>query len=112
MIINTNEFKNITDPRKYACYCGIAPFEQSSGSSLFKSRVSHLANKNAKKAIHLGAMSVVTCSGELKEYYYRKIAEGKPKMAVLNAVRNKIIHRVFACVRRMEPYKIDYKMAC
>lgn len=109
IIINTNEFKNIDDPKKYACYSGIAPFEQSSGTSVFKKRVSHLANKNAKKANHMGAMSVVTSSDELKTYYYRKIAQGKSKMSALNAVRNKMILRVFACVKRNETYKIDFK---
>lgn len=106
MIICTNEFKTIKCPKKYACYAGIAPFEQSSGTALFKSRVSHMANKTAKKSLHLGAMSAVASSGELKDYYYRKLAEGKAKMSALNAVRNKIVLRVFACIKRGEYYAI------
>jgi len=111
LIINTNEFININNPKKYACYAGIAPFEQSSGTAMYKSRVSHMANKNAKKSLHMGAMSAVTCSGELKEYYYRKINQGKTKMSALNAVRNKIILRVFSCVKRMEIYRKNYKVS-
>lgn len=30
IIITTNEFKDITDPSKFACYAGVAPFEHSS----------------------------------------------------------------------------------
>ena len=26
VIITTNEFKSITDPKKYACYAGVVPF--------------------------------------------------------------------------------------
>lgn len=111
IIVNTNEFVNIKEAKKYACYSGIAPFEQSSGTAMFKSRVSHLANKNAKKTLHMGAMSVVACSGELKEFYYRKLSQGKSKMSALNAVRNKIIHRVFSCVNRDEVYKINFKLS-
>jgi len=39
----------------------------------------------------------------------RKVAEGKHKMSVLNAVRNKIILRIFACVtqERMFEKKIN-----
>ncbi|MCX6186976.1 MAG: IS110 family transposase, partial [Bacteroidetes bacterium] len=40
-------------------------------------------------------------------YYERKVAEGKNKMSVLNAVRNKIIHRVFAVIKSQTPYKFD-----
>lgn len=108
MIICTNEFKSIQCPKKYACYAGVAPFEQSSGTALFKSRISHMANKTAKKSLHLGAMSAIVRDGELKDYYYRKLADGKPKMSALNAVRNKIIGRAFACVKRNELYKADY----
>lgn len=111
IIINTNEFRNIKCAKKYACYSGIAPFEQSSGTALYKSKVSHLANKQAKKALHMGAMSAVATSGELQSYYYRKLAEGKPKMLALNAVRNKIIQRVFSCVKRNELYQRDYRLS-
>lgn len=104
MIISTNEFETIKCPKKYACYSGIAPFEQSSGTALYKSRISHMANKNSKKALHLGAMSAIVKPGELKEYYYRKLSEGKPKMSALNAVRNKIVLRVFSCIKNNKIY--------
>ena len=40
----------------------------------------------------------------LKAYYERKVAEGKHKFSVLNAVRAKIAARCFAVVRRGTPY--------
>jgi transposase len=49
IIITTNEFKNITSAKKFACYSGIAPFEHQSGTSIRgKTRVSHLVNKTLK----------------------------------------------------------------
>ena len=76
------------------------PTQHSPGISIRgKTHVSHLANKQMKKLLHMAAMSSVATKGELADYYQRKVAQGKAKMAVLNAVRNKIIHRVFACVR-------------
>ena len=44
-------------------------------------------------------------------YYHRKVAQGKNKMLVLNAVRNKIIHRVFACIRDNRKYEKIYATA-
>jgi len=106
LILRTGEFDNITDPRKLACYAGIAPFEHSSGSSIRgKSRVSHYADKDLKKLLHLAAMSAIRLAGDLKDYYQRKVFEGKNKMLVLNAVRNKIIHRVYAVLKNQRPYQ-------
>lgn len=106
MVLTTNEFRNINDPKKYACYSGVVPFEHTSGSSVRgRSRVSHFANKNCKRLLHLAAMSTIRYSGELKTYWLRKLQEGKHKMVVLNAIRNKLIQRVFAVVKRGTKYQ-------
>ena len=49
--------------------------------------------------------------GDLQDYYLRKLGEGKHTMLVLNAVRNKLIHRVCAVVRRGEKYDKNYAPA-
>ncbi len=64
----------------------------------------------------MAAMSVIIRENELADYYHRKVEQGKSKMSVLNAVRNKIIHRVFACVRQdrngvARRYEKNYKIA-
>jgi len=100
MIVITNEFKSFSNAKKFACYSGVAPFEHTSGKSIKgKTRVSHLANKNIKALLHLAAISSIRFTGELKTFYKRKVEQGKNKMSVLNAIRNKIIHRIFAVVR-------------
>jgi transposase len=109
MIVTTNEFKCITEAKKYACYSGVAPFGHTSGTSVKgKPRVSKLANMTMKKLLSMGAVSAIQHSGELKAYYERKIAAGKKPMSVINAVRNKLISRVFACIRDQRPYEKLY----
>lgn len=109
IIVVTNEMTTISDPKKMACHAGVAPFEYRSGTSIRgKTRVSHQARKRLKALFHLGAMSCIRAKGELRDYYQRKVAEGKNKMLVLNAVRNKLIHRVYAVVRRGEKYDENY----
>lgn len=99
-IVVTNEFKDINDPRKLACHAGCAPFDHQSGTSIRKrSKVSHKANKRMKSLFHMCACSAIQCKGELQEYFHRKLEQGKCKFVVLNAIRNKIIHRICACVR-------------
>lgn len=110
IVINTNEFKKINDPRKYACYAGVAPFEHSSGTSVRgRVRTSKKANLKTKSLLHMAALVAARFCEDLRNYYERKVAEGKNKMNVLNAVRNKLIHRIFACVNQNKMYEKDYK---
>jgi transposase len=109
ILIYTNEFKDIQNPKKFACYAGVAPFPKESGKMKGKSRVSPFANKKVKAVLHLCAMTSVRNDSEIKAYYERKtLKEGKPKMAVLNAIRNKIILRIFACLNQDRLYLKDF----
>lgn len=105
LICFTNEFKSYTEAKQLACYCGVAPFEHTSGSSVRgKTRVNNMANKSLKTKLHLCAMTAVQHDPELKAYYERKVKEGKNKMSVINAVRNKLVHRITAVVKRQTPF--------
>ena len=110
IVITTNEFRDIKEPKKFACYAGVAPFPMESGGMIKRSRVSQIANKKMKSLLHICAMSAVSKPGEIRDYYKRKTqVEGKPKMSALNAVRNKLISRIFACVIEDRPYTKEYK---
>lgn len=106
IIAKTNGFSSIRTPREMACYCGVAPFEYQSGTSIYRRpAVSHLADKTLKSLLHMGAMSAIRLQNDLGEYYRRKVAEGKNKMSVINAVRNKIIHRIYAVIKNQIIYQ-------
>lgn len=109
-IVATEGFTRFTDPRKFICHAGIAPFQYTSGTSQRSlSKVSHRANKKLKSLFHMAAISVIRLKGELADYYKRKVAEGKAKMLVLNAIRGKIIHRIFAVIKYNRPFQENYK---
>ena len=63
-----------------------------------------MANKELKKILHMGAMSVIHCNPEMKQYYERKTAEGKHSLSVINAVKNKLVLRVVAVIKSRNPY--------
>lgn len=111
LIVYTNEFRLFRTHRQLACYSGIAPFEYSSGSSIRgRTRVSPMANKKMKRYLHMASLTGIKRDEGLKAYYDRKVAEGKNKMSVLNAVRNKLLARVFAVVNRGDSYqKTNYQ---
>ena len=66
--------------------------------------MSQIANKKAKSLLGMAAINSIRCDKQLKNYYNRKISEGKNPMSVVNAVRNKILARLFATVKRGTPF--------
>lgn len=109
MIISTNEFLTISCPKKFACYAGIAPYPNESGTVTRRRKVSAIANKRMKALLHICAMGACRNVPDIRAYYLRKVAEGKPKMLVLNAIRVKLVNRVFACVKENRLYTAEYK---
>lgn len=105
MIAYTDGFTKFKDSRKFAAYCGIAPFPNSSGTSVRgKTKVSHLANKKIKSLFDLCAKNAIVHNPEMKKYYNKRVEQGKHKMCVINIIRNKLLSRVFAVVNRQTPY--------
>lgn len=105
LILATHGFTRLMNPRKLACHGGVAPFDFQSGSSIKgRTGVSKFADQKLKKTLHLAAVSTCKKNPEYKNYYERKLKEGKHPMSILNAIRNKILHRVIAVVKRGYPY--------
>ncbi|OBQ54242.1 IS110 family transposase [Tamlana sp. s12] len=106
LLAKTEGFVKIQEPRKMACYSGVVPFEHQSGTSIYRRpKVSVYADKQVKSILHLAAMSAIRFNNDLGIYYQRKVKEGKNKMLVINAVRNKIIHIIFALMKSGNKYQ-------
>lgn len=112
LIITTKAFTAFANWRKLACYSGVAPFQYSSGSSIKgRTKVHPLANKKLKTLLNMCALSAKRKDKELKDYYQRKTEEGKNRMLVLNAIRCKLLARVFATINRNTPFVNIQKFA-
>lgn len=110
-IIATGGFTKFKNGRKFACHVGVAPFSFHSGTSQrSRNKVSHRANKKLKTLFHMAALSAIKMKGELRDYFERKVAEGKNKMTVVNAVRAKIINRIFALIRENKKYEKSFNL--
>ena len=105
MLVYTNNFTSFDNPRKFNCYAGLAPFEHTSGSSINgKTKTSRLRNKTMKTLLFNGANTAANFDAELKAYYKRKQKEGKPHQLIMNNIACKLVYRVFAVVKREEPF--------
>lgn len=109
ILATTGNFTRFATARKFACYCGTAPFEHTSGSSIRgKTRVSPLANKKLKSLLDLAAKCAINRDKELSAYYQKRLEMGKSKMGSINVVRNKLIYRMFAVIKRQTPFEKNF----
>lgn len=103
-IIYTQNFTAFKSVKHLACYAGVVPFQNESGTVIKRARVSKMASKKLKSVLHMAALAAVRTKSELREYYIKQVSKGKNKMSALNAVRNKILQRVWAVIQRQTPY--------
>lgn len=112
IICCTNNFICKITGKQLASYAGVAPFGNTSGTSIKgKDKVHKMANKDLKAMLHMGAVSAITHYPEFKDYYERKVKEGKHELSAINAVRSKIVLRAVAVVNNQKPYVNKYKKA-
>jgi transposase len=111
LLVYTHDFERFDSVKKLASYAGVAPFAYQSGTSIRgRTKVHPMANKSLKKALHMCAVSAIRWKGEMRTYFDRKLKEGKNKMSIINAIRNKILLRIFACVKGRRMY-LPYQAA-
>jgi transposase len=104
-IVLTENFTSITNPRKYACYIGIAPAKKESGVSVRGGEhVSRKGFTQAKADLSMICLVAIRLDPGIRAYWQRKKAEGKHSGIVLNAVKFKLVLRMFAVIRRQKPY--------
>jgi transposase len=109
LLVYTRGLSVFENAKQLACYCGVVPFNKLSGTSVrYKPGVSPFANKKLKKLLHLCALAALRFDAGLRAYYERKIKEGKNKMSIINAIRNKLVLRIFAVIRDNRIYVNNY----
>lgn len=107
-IAYTENFTSFNNPRSYAVYVGVVPFDHSSGTSIRgRKRVSHIANKELKQELNQAARSAMEWDKEMRAYGQRMM-KTKCYKIVLNNIKFKLILRMFAVVKKGEMYVDNY----
>ena len=105
MLLHTHNYTRFENSRQFAAYCGLVPYPYQSGTSIHgRNKIHPISDRKMKSLLSMSAISAIQHDKELKLYYQKRVEEGKPKMVVLNIIRNKIVSRVFATVNRGTPY--------
>lgn len=110
-IAYTENFVSFSNPRSYAVYVGVVPFDHSSGTSIRgRKRISHIANKELKQELNQAARSAMEWDKEMRLYGENKL-KTKCYKVVLNNIKFKLILRMFAVVKKGEMYVDKYQNA-
>jgi transposase len=112
MIIHTQNFTGFSEWRKFAAYSGTVPYPYQSGTSIKgRARIHPSSNQRMKSLLTMAAIAAIRVDPELRQYYKRRVEEGKPKMSVINMIRNKMLARIFSTVQRGTPFVTMSKFA-
>lgn len=104
-IVETANFTKFENARQFSCYCGLAPFQYQSGTSIKgKTKTSRFRDKSMKGVLFKAAGSAIQHDLQLKAYYNKKLKDGKHKLSVINTIANKLVLRIFAVQKREEPF--------
>ncbi len=104
-IIATGNFTRFQTARQYAKFSCVSPLSYQSGTSVRGGdHVSHVGHNEIKTLLTEGARSAMCHDSAIRSYYQRKRAQGKTHGCVMNAIKFKLICRMFAVIRRQTPY--------
>lgn len=104
-IVATGNFTRFQNARQYAKFCSVAPLANQSGTSVNNgNHISRAGHNELKATLTEAARSAICHDKQIKMYYERKRAEGKTHGCVMNAVKFKLICRMFSVITRHTPY--------
>ncbi len=104
-IIVSNAFKNFDTAKEFACFIGISPCINESGSTIRGYRgISRIGDAHTRSTLYMYAMMAKVCNKACKETFDRLVERGKPKKLALIAVMNKLIKQAFAIVKSGSMY--------
>lgn len=88
-----------------AAYCGLAPSEFRSGTSVRKrTRLSKAGNPRLRKALFLPTQTAVRFNPLLRRFFERLVAAGKPKMQAIGACMRKLVMLCYGVLKNRAPF--------
>lgn len=94
-----------SSPKKLVGFVGIDSKIRQSGTSLnIKGHISKRGNRIIRKTLYTAALTAIQRPGLFRDFYQKKLAEGKAKNVCIVAVMRKMIHVIYAVLKRQSPF--------
>lgn len=99
------DIQRFKSPSALAKYAGLCPREKSSGNT-FRHIKTKSGNRKLNEAIHRIALSQISRSGnqQAKQYFKRKISEGKTKAQALCCLKRRLIDIIYMMLKYQQGY--------
>lgn len=92
-----------------AAYCGLAPREFRSGTSVRrKTRLSKAGNARLRTALFLPTQTAVRFNPLLARFFDRLVAAGKPKMQAIGACMRKLVMLCYGVLKNRQPFDPEW----
>ncbi len=90
-------------------HAGLAPRQRISGSSVRgKTQICKMGNARLRKALYMPTMSAIQYNPHIREFYNKKVSQGKHKMVAVCACMRKLLVIAIAVLRNGVPYREDW----
>lgn len=104
------DIKRFPNVPSLIAYAGLDPTTFESGNSILKKRkLSKKGSKYLRTALWQGAVYSLVHNPVLKEFYDKKLSEGKPKQVALGAVTNKLTRIIYGILRSGQNYQPEFR---
>ena len=99
------DYQNFTSYKKMLAFAGLDPTTHQSGKFEGMSMISRRGNRHLRKVIYNMTFCVVRYTGPLRDYFFRRKAEGLPFRKALLATSHKLVRTIFAMLNDRTLYK-------
>lgn len=108
VLAEIRNIKRFHSSQALAKYAGLCPRERSSGKT-HRHIKTKSGNRRLNMAIHRIALTQISRSGNqhAKEYFQRKVSEGKTKSQALCCLKRQLINIIFMMLKYQQPYQYD-----
>ncbi len=96
---------DVTNTKAQVAHAGLAPMLRMSGTS---ERLCKMGNARLRRALYMPTMSAIQYNPHVREFYLKKVSEGKHKMVALCACMRKLLVIALGVLKNGVPYQEDW----
>jgi transposase len=109
LLVGTLNFTACHSAEAAAAYAGLVPLARESGSSVRgRARIGHGGHARLRTALYLATLTAARFHPQIKAYYERLRAAGKPAKVARCAAARKLLHLAWAVVEKGQRYDPTY----
>ena len=110
LVTSTLNFSICPSPEAAVAYAGLVPYVRESGTSVRgKQAISRSGNKRLRRTLYLATLSATRFNPQIKAFYTRLRAAGKPAKVARCAAARKLLHLAWAVVTKGRAYDPAYQ---